>query len=174
MKLSAKIKDCSLIVKVKTTAQEKIDEKEMDRFARVYLRCFLKPTDVGSSSAKYTGPMGITLKERLEKEITKREFLFIVEYIVTAVQKLSANNFPLCNLEMDIQNIFINETTKEMQFLYVPLTGRQESSNIIKLLSSVVYLARPAAENDTEYVSRFNYFLKSLKPFNINSVEQFV
>ena len=174
MKISTKAKDCSLTVKVKTTGREKIDEKDLDRFARLYLRCFLKPKLHKSNVAEYTGPIGIPLKERLKKEITKRDFLFVIEYIVVAVQKLSGNKFPLRNLNLDLEYIYINETTKELQFLYVPLVGCQESADIIELLNSVIYLARPAAERDTDYISRFNYFVKSMNPFDINMVEQFV
>lgn len=174
MKISTKAKDCSLTVKIKTTGREKIDEKDLDRFARAYLRCFLKPKQYKSNAAEYTGPIGIPLKERLKKEITKRDFLFIVEYVVVAVQKLSGNKFSLCNLNLDLEHVYINETTKELQFLYVPLVGRQESADVIELLNSVIYLARPAAERDTDYISRFNYFVKSINPFDINMVEQFV
>lgn len=174
MKISAKAKDCSLMVKIKTTGREKIDEKDLDRFARAYLRCFLKPKQYKSNVAEYTGPIGIPLKDRFKKEITKRDFLFVVEYIVVAVQKLNGNKFPLCNLNLDLEYIYINETTKELQFLYVPLVGRQEPANIFETLNSLIYLARPAAERDMDYISRFNYFIKSLTPFDINAVEQFV
>lgn len=174
MKISAKTKDCRLLVKVKTSFRETIDEKELDRFARVYLRCFLKPKLVKHNLAEYTGPVGIPLKDRLKKEVTKRDFLFILEHIVVAVQKLRGNNFAINNLNMDLQQIYINETTKELQFLYVPLTSQQSTGNIIELINSIIYLVRPAAERDTEYVSRFNYFFKSLKPFDIEKVEQFI
>lgn len=174
MKISAKTKDCRLVVKVKTSSHETIDEKELDRFARVYLRCFLKPTLVRRNLIEYTGPVAIPLKERLNKAISKRDFLFILEHIVVAVQKLNGNRFAICNLNMDMQQIYINETTKELQFLYVPLTTQQSSGNIIALFDSIIYLAQPAAEKDTEYISRFNYFFKSLKPFNIDKIEQFI
>ena len=174
MEISTKAKDCSLTVKIKTTGREKIDEKDIDRFARMYLRCFLKPKQHKSNAAEYTGPIGIPLKERLKKEITKRDFLLVIEYVVVAVQKLSVNKFPLCNLNLDLEHIYINETTKELQFLYVPLVGNQGSADIIELLNSIIYSARPAAERDTDYISRFNYFVKSINPFDINMVEQFV
>ena len=174
MKIITKTKDCRLTVKVKTSLRETIDEKELDRFARVFLRCFLKPKQIKHNLVEYSGPVGIPLKDRLKKEVTKRDFLFILEHIVVAVQKLRGNNFAINNLNMDMQQIYINETTKELQFLYVPLTSQQSTGNIIELFNSIIYLVRPAAERDTEYVSRFNYFFKSLKPFDIDKVEQFI
>lgn len=101
MKFKAKAKDCQLLVKAKTSIGESIDEKELDRFSRVYLRGFLKPKMVKRNLIEYTGPVGISLYERLKKPTTKREFLFILEQIVVAVQKLQANGMGLNNLVMD-------------------------------------------------------------------------
>lgn len=78
MKFKAKAKDCQLLVKAKTSIGESIDEKELDRFSRVYLRGFLKPKMVKRNLIEYTGPVGISLYERLKKPTTKREFLFIL------------------------------------------------------------------------------------------------
>ena len=174
MRITAKTKDCRLLVKVKASFRESFDAKEVDRFSRVFLRCFLKPKILKPNVLEYSGPVGISLQDRMKKEITKRDFLFILEHIVVAVQKLNGNNFPLYNLKMDMQHIFINETTKELQFLYIPLIGANGGSNVIDLFNAVIYSAHPAQEKDTDYISRFNYFFKSLKPFDINKVEQFI
>lgn len=174
MKIVSKTKDFRLLVKVKTSFRETIDTKEVDRFARVYLRCFLKPKLLKSNLIEYSGPVGITLRDRMKKEISKRDFLFILEHIVVAVQKLQANNFFLGHLQIDMQHIFINENTKELQFLYVPIIESTEPTSVEDLLSSVIYSAHPMQENDTEYVSRFNYFLRSLSSFSIDKVEQFI
>lgn len=174
MRITAKTKDCRLLVRVKTSLHESFDAKEVDRFSRVFLRCFLKPQILKPNLIEYSGPVGISLQDRMKKEITKRDFLFMLEHIVVAVQKLNGNNFPICSLRMDMQHIFINETTKELQFLYIPLVGVNDGSNIIDLFNAVIYSAHPAQEKDTDYVSRFNYFFKSLKPFDINKVERFI
>ena len=95
MKLKAKAKDCQLLVKVKTSGNEIVDEKELDRFARVFLRGFLKPKLIKKNVIEYTGPVGVSLYERLKRPLTKRDFLFILEQIVVAVQKLQANSMGL-------------------------------------------------------------------------------
>ena len=174
MKISAKTKDYRLLVTVKLSSNENIDEKEQDRFSRAFLRCFLKVKEQKKNVIEFSGPVGISLQDRLKKEITKRDFLFILEHIVVAIQKLNGNGFPIYNLRMDPQSIFINETTKEMQFLYIPLKMGSQDSNIIELFNTVIYSSRPAQERDMEYISRFNYFFKSLKPFDINKIELLV
>ena len=174
MKFKAKVKDCQLLVKVKASFSETIDEKELDRFARVYLRGFLKPKLVKKNVVEYTGPVGISIYERLKKPVSKRDFLFMIEQIVVAVQKLQANNMGVNNMVMNLQYVYINEVTKEIQFLYIPTANGIPNLNLIQFIETVAYSVKPADEKDNDYVSRFIYFFKAMKPFDINKVEAFV
>jgi len=174
VKFKAKAKDCQLLVKVKTAFGETIDEKELDRFSRVFLRGFLKPKMVKKNLIEYTGPVGISLYDRLKRPVTKREFLFILEQVVVAVQKLQANNMGINNLVMNLQYVYINEVTKEVQFVYVPTVMGQQNMNLIEFIEAIAYSVKPADEKDNDFVSRFIYFFKAMKPFNINKVEAFV
>lgn len=174
MKFKAKAKDCQLLVKVKASFGETIDEKELERFSRVFLRGFLKPKLVKKNRIEYTGPVGISLYERLKKPVTKRDFLFILEQVVVAAQKLQANNMGMNNLIMNLQYVYINEVTKEVQFIYIPTTTGQQNMNLIEFIESIAYSVKPADEKDNEFVSRFVYFFKAMKPFDINKIEAFV
>lgn len=175
MKFKAKAKDCQLLVKAKASIGESIDEKKLDRFSRVYLRGFLKPKMVKRNLIEYTGPVGISLYERLKKPTTKREFLFILEQIVVAVQKLQANGMGLNNLVMDLQHVYINEVTKEIQFIYIPtMKNGLQNLNLIEFIESIAYSVKPADNKDNDFVARFIYFFKAMVPFDINKVESFV
>lgn len=174
MKFKAKAKDCQLLVKAKASIGETIDEKELDRFARVYLRGFLKPKLVKKNLIEYTGPVGVSLYERLKKPTTKRDFLFMLEQIVVAVQKLQANDMGINNLVMNLQYVYINEVTKEIQFIYLPTAKGLQNLNLIEFIEAVAYSVKPADEKDNDFVSRFIYFFKAMKPFDINKVEAFV
>lgn len=175
MKFKAKAKDCQLLVKAKASIGESIDEKKLDRFSRVYLRGFLKPKMVKRNLIEYTGPVGISLYERLKKPTTKREFLFILEQIVVAVQKLQANGMGLNNLVMDLQHVYINEVTKEIQFIYIPtMKNGLQNLNLVEFIESIAYSVKPADNKDNDFVARFIYFFKAMVPFDINKVESFV
>ena len=174
MKFEAKAKDCQLLVKAKTRYGETIDEKELDRFSRVYLRGFLKPKLVKKNVIEYTGPVGVSLYERFKKPMTKRDFLFIIEHVVVAVQKLQANSMALNNLVMNPQYTYVNEVTKEVQFLYLPITTGFQNMNLLDYIESIAYSVKPADGNAADFVSRFVYFFKALKPFDITKVEAFV
>ena len=174
MKISAKTKDCRLLVKVKASFRESFDEKALDAFARTYLRGFLKPKLVKKNLIEYSGPVGISLYERLKKPMTKRDFLFVMEQIVVAIQKIHSNNLSLNRLVLDIKYCFINDVTKEIQFLYVPTEKELDNHGVIAFMESIIYSVTPAAEKDTDFVSRFVYFLKGLKGFDPEKVEKFI
>lgn len=174
MKYKAKTKDCHLLVKVKTSIGEKIDTKELDRFARVYLRGFLAPKNIKNNQAEYSGPVGIPLSERFSKPISKRDFFFIIEQVVVAIQKLNANQFQVHNLNMDLSHIYINKITKEIHFIYIPVISKKYNPNIIEMLETMIYSSRPMEDRDTEYVSRFKYFLNNLNPIDFDKIEKYI
>ena len=174
MKFKVKTKDCRLLVKVKTSLRETFDEKELDAFDRMYLRGFLKPKMIKKGTVEYSGPIGLSLYERLKKPISKRDFLFIMEQIVVTVQKIHSNNLSINRLIFDLQYCFINEVTKELQFLYIPTENDQENHGVVAFMESVIYSAIPSDAQDTEFVSRFVYFLKGQKRFDLERVEAFI
>ena len=174
MKIKAKKKGCILTVNVKASPGEVINEKELDRFSRVFLRGFLKPRLIKTSVVEYTGPLGVSLFERLKKPITKRDFLLIIEQIVVAVQKLQNNRMPINNLVMFPQYIYVNEKTKEVQFLYIPTTTGQVNLNLIQLFGEIIKSLKPADVADNGFAARFNYHFKTLSPFSLDKVEQCV
>ena len=174
MKFKSKTKDYFLNVKTKTDFGEKIDEKELDRFARLGLRGFMKPKTIKKSSAEFIGPIGESLYERLKYPISKREFLFIMEHLVVAVQKIQANNLPLANLVLNIQNTYINKVTKEVQFLYVPIINAKPGVTAFEYIDMIVYSAQPEDDATAECISKFVYFIKSLKYYEADKVEKFI
>lgn len=174
MRYKAKTKDCHLIVKAKASWGEEINEKALDAFARVCLRGFLKPKVIKKNVVEYSGPVGISLYERLKKPMSKRDFLFIIEQIVVAVQKIHSNNLALNAVVLDIHYVFINDVTKEIQFLYVPSSKDVENPGVVAFIESIVYSVIPAAEKDTEFVSRFIYFIKGQNTFKPELVEKYI
>lgn len=173
MKMKAKRKDCHLVIRAKAAPGESIHEKELDTFARMYLRGFLKPRLIKKNQIEYTGPIGISLYERFKKPLTERDFFFLMEQVVVAVQKLQANSLPLNNLLTDIRYVYINDVTKEVQFIYIPITP-PPNGKIMELIESIIYSVHPAQERDRDFVSRFVYFFRAMKPFDIDLIEKYI
>lgn len=174
VKYKTKSKDCQLIVKANFSSDMPVDENELMVFSRKCIRGFLKPQLIKSQCIEYKGPIGISLFERLKMPVTKYEFFFIIEQVIDATQKLQKNQFPWNKVVWDLKNTYINKTTKEMQFIYLPINGLVNASNIIEYLESIIYSAIPGDEHDSEFVSRFVYFLKDLPHYDPEKIEQFI
>lgn len=173
-KYKVKAKDCQLEVKVKLSMKEKLNEHQLDYFSGKYIRGLLKVQARKKNYIEYYGPIGISLFERLKKSITRYDFLFIMEQIIDTTQKLNMNSLIINNVTWDIHYVFINETTRELQFVYLPLENDKSEANVIGFMEQIIYAAKPMQEADTEYVSRFVYFIKSLSLYDAEKIEKFI
>ncbi|MCM1543484.1 MAG: FHA domain-containing protein [Blautia sp.] len=173
-KYSVKTKDRQLIVKVKLSLQEKLNERQLDFYSGKSLRGLLKVRRVKRNTIEYYGPIGISLYERLKKPIGKYEFFFIMEQIVDIVQKLDLNALVISDVLFDIKNVYMNETTRELQFIYLPLGKQRADADILAFMESIIYSAEPMQEEDMAYLSRYVYFIRGLRTFNAEKVEKFI
>ncbi len=173
-KYKVKYKGCQLQVRAKLSMKEKLDVKQLEYFATKYIRGLLKAKVVKGNLVEYYGPIGISLADRLKKPINKYDFLFIMEQIVDVIQKLSINMLNVNNVIFDIKNIYINETTRELQFIYLPLQQPQVNVNVLDFMQQIIYATHPMQENDMDYVSRFVYYIKNINQFDADKIEKFI
>lgn len=173
-KYKVKTRGYQLIVRAKLTRKEKLDEKQFTLFSGKNIRGLLKAKRLGRNSVLYTGPIGISLAERLKKPIGKYDFLFIMEQIVDIFQKLNANSLAASHVVLDVRHVFINETTKEVLFLYLPLEQAGEETDIFAFMESIIYSVISAQEEDMDYISRFVYFIRSLDTYDGERIERFI
>lgn len=173
-KYKVKTRGYQLIVKAKLTLKEKLDERQFTLFSGKNIRGLLKAKRLGRNSVQYSGPVGVSLAERLKKPIGKYDFLFIMEQIVDIFHKLNANSLTASHVVLDIRHVFINETTKEVLFLYLPLEQAGEETDIFAFMESIIYSVISAQEEDMDYISRFVYFIKSLDAYDGEKIERFI
>lgn len=173
-KYKVKAKDCQLDVKVKLSMKEKLNEHHLDFFSGKYIRGMLRVRSKKKNHIEYYGPIGISLFNRLKKTISKYDFLFIMEQIIDTTQKLNLNSLIISNVIWDIHYVFINETTKELQFVYLPLQSDRREANVIGFIEQIIYAAKPMQESDVDYVSRFVYYINSLSAYDAEKIEKFI
>lgn len=80
----------------------------------------------------------------------------------------------LRNVVWDIHYVFINETTKELQFIYLPLTNDKKEADVLRFMEQIIYASKTMEEADTEYISRYVYFLKSLTSYEAEKIEKYI
>lgn len=173
MKFQAKTKDCMLTVRAWAWFTEEFDERVLDVFSHMHLRGFLKPRYIRRGLVEYTGPVGVSLYERLQKPISKRDFFMIMEQALVAEQKLVHGRMSVNYMVLDPHHVYINEVTREVQFLYVPTLAPGEPADMIGFLKSVLYMCKPM-ERDTEYLTEFVYFLNSLRMYKPELIERYI
>lgn len=173
MKYKIKTKDCYLNVSVRAGLGENFDEHAMNAFARASLRSFMKPETISRKRIDFSGPIGVSLYERLQRPMDKRFFLCILEHIVIAAEKIRSSNLVQDNVVLDLHYVYINEQTKELRFLYVPSDKPQEHVDFSRFVEMVVYSVKPEGA-DPEFIYRFNNFLKTAGRFEPAKIEKFV
>ena len=173
-KFKVKYKGCQLQVRAKLGMKEKLDVRQLEYFSSKYIRGLLKARFIKNNLVEYYGPIGISLHERMKKPINKYDFLFIMEQIVDVVQKLNLNTLIVGNVCFDIKNVYINETTKELQFIYLPLQQLKGHANVLDFMQQIIYEAHPLQEADMGYISRFVYFIKNQTQFDADKIEQYI
>ena len=163
-----------MIVRLKMSFGESINDDLYDRFARNTIRGFLKPNRIRRGVIQYVGPIGISLSERMKKTISARDFLLIVEQIVVAMQKIDSHRLRKDLVLFDMAHIYMNEVTKELQFIYVPSEKCKLKESVIDLLEKLAYSAIPETEADEEVIRRFIFFVRKVTVSTLDKVETFV
>lgn len=174
IKYKIKQKDFSLTVKVKLPLNIILNERELNVFSRKLFRGFFKPQVVKKNLIEYTGPIGITLYQKLQSPISKYDFFFIIEQVVASSLKLQKCGLPWNKVVWSPYYSFINETTKEIQLIYLPLDNYREYDSVAAFIESIVYFAKPYDEYDPGFASKFLSFFKSLPGYDPNRIEAYI
>lgn len=174
IKFKAKTKGAQLRVHAKLSFDENINFAELDAFSRKLFKGFLKSKQIKKRVVEFTGPVGTSVYSRLQRPISKHDFFLIIEQIVDQVHKLHKNKFSINNVIWNINYSYINEATKEIQLIYLPGSSFSYGSSVTDFFESVVYLTKPMPEPDTDYPARFLYFIRNLKTFHPDIIENFV
>lgn len=169
-----KTKDCQLSVKVRLSFGSAVNSQELTLFAQKNISGFLKPRQIKSGVIEYSGPVAVSLFERLAKPVSRYDFFFLIEQIVDATQKLQKNAFSWNKVVWDLHHAYVNETTREVRLLYLPLADTTGAGNVTEFIERMIYSAKPADERDNDFVSRFVYFFKSLPHYDPAKIEDFI
>lgn len=160
-KYKAKNKNSKLIVRVKLLRGEQLAERDLSMVSQRGFRGLLKPTVVKSNLLEYSGPQGSPLSDYLKQQLTGYEFHFILAQIVRLERKLSTSELPIKHLIVDLRYIYINPYTKELQFIYLPLSTGFPCVAVRKLMETIICQWRPAPEEDMQYPARFLSLLRN-------------
>lgn len=173
-KVKTKTKNCQLIVKVHLSFREKLNENELNDFSRKYVRGLLKVNRRKKNCIEYSGPIGVSLYQRLKKPVSKYDFFFIMEQMIDLIQKMNNAALKLDCVVLDIHHVYINEKTKELQFVFLPLFKPMSDVTILDFMYNFIYSVTPLQEQDDSYISEFVYFLQGMQRFDPEKIEAYI
>ena len=157
---------------MKAGRKERINETELSQLARIKPCGIMHVTKTKKDSVTYTCPANINLTDRLKKAVSKYDFFFMMEQIVIMVEDVYNNGLNVNSVRFNMDDVYINEMTKEMYFIYFPIVGGQESADIVGFIENIIYTMTPVINEDTNYISRFMYYVRSFHGFNGNAIEK--
>lgn len=174
-KLKYKNKDFQLIVKAKLSKNTGINVPELNMLIGKHFHGLLVPKQVKKNVLEYIGPSGNTIANRLKTPISKFDFFLLVEQIIELTEVLETNNFLWSKVVWDMNYSFFNEATKEVNFVYLPITEASTGCvDIMTFLNNVIYSATPAPGDGSDYISRFVYFLRTLSKYEPDKIETYI
>lgn len=173
-KLKVSIKKSTVTAMMKAGRKERINETELSQLARIKPCGIMHVTKTKKDSVIYTCPANINLTDRLKKAISKYDFFFMIEQIVIMVEDVYNNGLNVNSVRFNMHDVYINEMTKEMYFIYFPIVGGQESADIVGFIENIIYTMTPVINEDTNYISRFMYYVRSFHGFNGNAIEKYI
>lgn len=173
-KLKVSIKKSTVTAMMKAGRKERINETELSQLARIKPCGIMHVTKTKKDSVIYTCPANINLTDRLKKAISKYDFFFMIEQIVIMVEDVYNNGLNVNSVRFNMDDVYINEMTKEMYFIYFPIVGGQESADIVVFIENIIYTMTPVINEDTNYISRFMYYVRSFHGFNGNAIEKYI
>ena len=173
-KLKVSIKKSTVTAMMKAGRKERINETELSQLARIKPCGIMHVTKTKKDSVTYTCPANINLTDRLKKAISKYDFFFMIEQIVIMVEDVYNNGLNVNSVRFNMDDVYINEMTKEIYFIYFPIVGGQESADIVGFIENIIYTMTPVINEDTNYISRFMYYVRSFHGFNGNAIEKYI
>lgn len=173
-KLKVSIKKSTVTAMMKAGRKERINETELSQLARIKPCGIMHVTKTKKDSVIYMCPANINLTDRLKKAISKYDFFFMIEQIVIMVEDVYNNGLNVNSVRFNMDDVYINEMTKEMYFIYFPIVGGQESADIVGFIENIIYTMTPVINEDTNYISRFMYYVRSFHGFNGNAIEKYI
>ena len=157
-KIKAKIKKSKLVVKVRLLRNEHINERELEYLNMKCFRGLLRPVYVkklGFDGIEYSGAVGISLAEWLQRPITRYEFFLILEEWILFVRKLRMNVLSVAGIVWDLRHVYINEMTHELGFIYLPLEQKLMENNLVDFLEKLIYSVNPSGDASMNFAADF-------------------
>lgn len=173
MKFTVRTRNRQLFVRVRLDSNTELSSRELECLSAGGLSGFLTLKRSKRSMLEFEGPQGVSLLQSLKDPMSESDFFYMMQQIVEAVKVLEGHRLFLKNLVLDMRYVFINQNTKELLFLYLPVVSDFRSVDMLGFIQSVVYSAA-FMENRTDFAVQFMRYLKEERYFSVETLERYL
>lgn len=172
MRVRIKKKELELVAKVRVPLRCTIDTNQYDILDKNVHMGYFKLQDIKGRKLEFRGPIGTSLYKRMKAPISQYDFFYIIERIVDFIQKIEKSGLSYANLVLDLKSIFYNETTRELNMIYLPIVPLYDNADRMTIVNQIVYSA--VSMEGMDYIPSFNYFLKNLGEFDAEKIKSYI
>ncbi len=170
MKLKYKKKKNTVMVTIKLPKDAVINLNQYDTLAKSNRLSLAKLESVKKNKLAYSISNVVTLSEHLKTEIGKDECIYIIEQIIEIYQVINECGLSDSNLLMSDSEIFINTSTFELFFVYVPVISVSEKLNIIQCIKQTINQFK-LPKQDSSFLIELNKFVKHTKVSDVKEIK---
>ena len=116
----------------------------------------------------------ISLREFLFNPLNKESFARLLNDILSVLQTLQKAYFRQQYILMDMNTTMMNPATREICFVYVPITFCDVGTDLKTFLLSIIQCCTFVQEEDTDYVRDYIRILNSGINFSVFDLEEYI
>jgi len=173
-KLKVQYQNAQIFVKSKLDRNETINNRELQAFDTKLIRGLMRPKVTGNNKIIYSAPNGVTLQKYLRNGISKNDFFVVFAQVIEATKKVERNGFNINNLTLNLQYTFINEMTKEVHFVYQPISSQSVVTNIFTFLYDLSYATVFRLNEDIRFLNELINFLRHMQRYSAQDIENYL
>lgn len=174
MKLKVSHKDNQINVKSKLSKAEEINQREMEIFQQKLVRGLMRPQIAGKKKMIYCAPEGVTLRKHLKSGISKNDFFLVFAQIVEVTKTIERYGLNINNLVLNLQYVFLNEMTKEVNFIYQPILSQNISQNMFSFFYDVIHTSVFRLDEDTRFINELISYLNCMQFYAPQELENYI
>lgn len=174
MRARVSVKKDRVLVRVRFAWKDEMNSREIDYLSRNAVLGLMGVKQRRKKVLDYSMGVGISLKNFLKNPVSKRDFLLIMAQIDAIFRKARQVQLLPKNVCLDGKYVFINPTTKELSFLYLPVISSFMGADYLGFMSYIIGMVKPLPEQNGDFISQYAFFLRGLDVFDPSKIDDFI
>lgn len=110
----------------------------------------------------------ITLKKFFSGVINKERLLGVFGSILDTISEMDEYMLDSCQLLLNLEDIYINVSTVQAEFIYIPVTGQNVGINLPMLFKNILFSVEFNQNENCNYVTKLINYLNKEDAFSID------